>query len=458
MARPAVASALPPELNGVGYQANGYGMNDTPAPSPIDRKSYLARHPPPPTRTIGLGDKLPAARRVASGSGDASSDDEDAAEEESPATRAVDTLPDTSGASRRLPALTFREGSAPPRIPFHPHSGCVIASGPNFVVAHVHHVKIYNLEIQDMPIYDLEMKQLGMKDAKILSMEFRPSLNKADRGCIVWLGTKDGSLLELDIRKGQITGTKPAAHLHPVTHMFRRGRSVVTLDESGKALIFSPDPEHLDQDVSLIYTVPRAVRTTDKNDFVRFLDGKLWTASRNEHSGAAPGKMPIIRVFDIFNPASPGKSIMPCDQCGQVLTATILPSEPDKVYVGHEEGYVSIWSLDSDDGWPQCIEVSKVSTSDILCLEGVNERLWSGSRNGMISAYDVSQKPWVMTNCWKAHLNLPVLRLFVNYRAIEANQKLCVVSLGRDEAVKLWDGLLGVDWVGKSIPFRTPVT
>ncbi|KAF8147203.1 hypothetical protein B0H34DRAFT_802700 [Crassisporium funariophilum] len=28
------------------------------------------------------------------------------------------------------------------------------------------------------------------------------------------------------------------------------------------------------------------------------------------------------------------------------------------------------------------------STSDVLSLEGVNERLWAGSRNGMISAYD----------------------------------------------------------------------
>jgi hypothetical protein len=60
-----------------------------------------------------------------------------------------------------------------------------------------------------------------------------------------------------------------------------------------------------------------------------------------------------------------------------------------------------------------------------------------------------------MKNCWNAHPGgLPVLKLFVNYRAIEANRKLCVVSLGRDETVKLWDGLLGVDWVGEcTIPF-----
>ncbi|KAF6748564.1 Endonuclease/exonuclease/phosphatase [Ephemerocybe angulata] len=434
MAKPAVAQPLPET------------PSDSSSPSPNGDRKPLSKFQPPPTRTIALGDKLPAARRAAEGS----SDDEEGPEEDaSAASRIVDTIPDSSSSSRRLPTLSFRPGFPPPQLRFHPHSGCVIASGPNLVVSHVHHIKIYNLEISDAPLYDLDMKQLGMKDTKVLSMEFSPSMNKEDRGAFVWMGTKDGSILELDIRSGALTATKPSAHLHPVCQMFRHGRSMVSLDESGKALIFSPDPEHPEQDVSLTYTTPRAVRTTDKTDFVKLLDGKLWTASRTEHSGGGSlGRVvPIIRVFDIFNTAAPGKSIMPSEHCGQVTSATILPTEPDRVYMGHEEGYVSIWNLDTDDGWPSCTEVTKVSTSDIMCLEGVNERLWAGSRNGLISAYDVRQTPWIMTNQWQAHNAYPVLKIFVNFRAIETNQKLCVVSLGRDELVKLWDGLLGVDWV-----------
>ncbi|KAJ2934729.1 hypothetical protein H1R20_g2370, partial [Candolleomyces eurysporus] len=266
-----------PVLNGLA--ASG----DTPAPSPIERRPLgSAKLPPPPTRTIAPGDKLPAARRPVA---EASSDDEENPDEE-PAIKGIDTLPDTSSSSRRVPMLTFREGLLPPKITYHPHTGSVIASGPALVVLSLHHIKIYNLEISDSPLYDLETKQLGMKDTKLLCAEFRPSVNKADRGGIIWIGTKDGSLLEMDVRKGIVTAAKVGAHLHAITHLFRYGRSMVTLDESGKTLIFSPDPEHPEKDVNLTSTVPRAVRTTDKHSFVKLLDGKLWTASRSEHASA----------------------------------------------------------------------------------------------------------------------------------------------------------------------------
>ena len=91
-----------------------------------------------------------------------------------------------------------------------------------------------------------------------------------------------------------------------------------------------------------------------------------------------------------------------------------------------------------------------MATSDVLCVEGVNDRLWAGARNGMISAYDVSQKPWLVTNSWDAHPKWPVLKMSVNCSAIERNGKLCVVSVGRDECLKMWDGLLGSAWIGLS--------
>ena len=91
------------------------------------------------------------------------------------------------------------------------------------------------------------------------------------------------------------------------------------------------------------------------------------------------------------------------------------------VYVGHEEGYISLWDLDTDDGYPQCMEV-KVSMSDILRLEGVNKRLWVGGRNGMISVYNISLWPWFMTN---SHLGPPVMKLIMNHYAIEKTGLQC---------------------------------
>jgi len=68
----------------------------------------------------------------------------------------------------------------------------------------------------------------------------------------------------------------------------------------------------------------------------------------------------------------------------------------------------------------------------------------------MIAVYDVSRRPWLVTNCWIAHPGLPVMKFVMNHFAIEKIGQLCVVSIGRDEAVRFWDGLLGLEWVGES--------
>ncbi|KAJ3509069.1 hypothetical protein NLJ89_g5412 [Agrocybe chaxingu] len=438
-----VAPSPPPPLP---VRANGAnGME----PIVNERKPLgVSRLPPPPTRTIALGDKLPPARRPST-----PSSDEESGDEEEPKVQTIDSMPDSSAASRWPPVLRFRDGYSEPKLHVHPHSGCVAMSGSYLVVGHNHHLKIYDLSLSEVPIHNLDTRVLGIKDSKVTCLEFRPCASEADRGFLLWAGTKEGHLFEIDIRAGVVRATKYAAHLHPITYLFRHARSMLSLDESGKVLIFSPDVGNL-EDVSLLTTVPRVLRTTDKQDFVKMIDGKLWTAARVEHHGTAAAptqRMPIIRIYDVFNPASTGRSVMPNEHVGPVTSATIIPSQPGVVYVGHEEGYVSMWELETDDGYPRCVEVMKVSTSDVLSLEGVNNRLWAGSRNGMISAYDVTQRPWLVTNCWNAHPGLPVMKLIVNYYAIVKVGRLCVASIGRDEQIRLWDGLLGLDWIDKEL-------
>ncbi len=91
-----------------------------------------------------------------------------------------------------------------------------------------------------------------------------------------------------------------------------------------------------------------------------------------------------------------------------------------------------------DSTTPVCLRRVKISVSDVISLEGVGSRLWAGTRKGLIYAYDVAggakgdvgaiedtemekgllegtkQKPWVVTNVWKAHGELPVLRIVVD--------------------------------------------
>ena len=176
----------------------------------------------------------------------------------------MDSLPDSSSSSRRPPTLSFRDGSfTEPRIQVHAHMGCILASGTHIVGAHVHHMRIYDLSLSDIPQLCLDAKDTA-KDAKITCMELR-------------------------------------------------------LDESGKALVFALDTF----EIFLANTQPRVVRTTEKQDFVRLFGGKLGTAAHSEHHGISlTQKMPIIRVYNLFNPASTGRSLLPSEHVGAVTSAT----------------------------------------------------------------------------------------------------------------------------------------
>lgn len=413
--------------------------------SPPPERKVFGAHPPPPTRIIGLGDKLPLPRRAP----DASSSEEE--EEEDPKIK-VELLPDSSRSSRRPPLLNGHNYSES-HIYVPAHHSVTAVSGHIVAVAANHRVKVFDLDRSDQPVFDLDGKDVGLeakaKELKVTSMEFRPAMRDADRGSYLWIGTKDGHLLELDIRNGLATGMKLAVHSHTVTNIFRHGRNMVTVDETGKVLVFAPDEQG--DDVRLAYTTPRVMRIAEKQNFAKMLGGWLWTSARETNgSGNASGtsRGPMVRVYDVFTPSSTGKSILPTDHLGAVTSGTILPSDPQHVYIGHEGGHISIWAIDTEDGMPQYKEAIKVSPSDVLSLEGVNDRLWAGGRKGMIAAYDVVPRPWVMTNRWMAHQELPVHRIVADSWSIEKTGRLSVYSIGRDDRLKFWDGLLGIDWIG----------
>ncbi|KAF8644322.1 hypothetical protein AX16_008530 [Volvariella volvacea WC 439] len=468
---------------------------DIPISSPTTEKKAVAlsKHlPPPPTRMIGLGDKLPPARRPTT----PSSEDESGGEDDDvmvsgtgiknhaghghgipPPT--VDALPDTSQTSRRLPLLLYRENYSEPKVPVPAHVGQAVVSGTNIVVGIGHGLRIYDVGISDGPIKSMDGKELaisgavangngvggsGKENLKVTCMEMKGMgdesvAGRGMRGNLCWIGTKEGHLLEMDVRTGQMHAAKWAAHLSPIVYIGRVERTMVSIDEGGKVLIFQPEGK---EEASLLYTQPKVLRIGERQDFVRLVGRKLWTASRCDqqlvpvHAPAGVGangnggpaflnstKLPVIKVFDIFNPGLAVRSVVPTEHVGTVLCATVIPSNPAFVYVGHEEGYVSVWDVNTEE----CLEVIKVSTSDVLCLEGVNDKLWSGSRNGVISVYDVSCKPWIVTNSWMAHPGLPVLKLMVDVWGIEKTGRLAVVSVGRDELLRVWDGLLGTDWI-----------
>ncbi|EJD00758.1 DNase I-like protein [Fomitiporia mediterranea MF3/22] len=426
----------------------------------MERKTQFA---PPPVRIIALGDKLPPPRRPPSneGSDSESVDDEEA---QSKGVRAGE-LPDASHSSRR-PPLPGRLEFARARIPVTAHTGIIAVAGAYVVTAH-HHVKVYDLARSQSLLYNIDLKEAGFewrgKDPRVTSMEFRPAGVDEERGRFVWIGTKDGTIWELDVQSGQVTTLRYAAHAAAVTHIFRHGLNMVSLDENGKVLVFSPDPETSVCAGMLTNSSPRVVRITEKQGFAKILGGLLWTSGGPGSSGAAQvngagtsARGPVVRVYNILAHSGGGKSLLPLESAGigAVTSGTVLQSSPGKVFLGHEGGFISLWDLHSEDGMPACTEVVKVSASDVLCLEGVCDRLWAGGRKGLICTYNVDFKPWVITNSWMAHSDLPVQKLFIDPFSIERCIQLSVISVGRDEEARFWDGLLGINWIDAELSKR----
>ncbi|KAK4688995.1 hypothetical protein P7C73_g1114, partial [Tremellales sp. Uapishka_1] len=416
------------------------------SPSPA---SYIP--PPPPSRTAlaatAAANAASPPRRQASNevptrqaSQDMSSEDEEDDATPAPgltsmAKRMLEDYPDSAHANRRPPDFV------PPVKITVPHQIAAMAVFGRHVCVGTHHVRVYDTQLSDRPIFVVDLKDTGLdfrvKEPKVTAMCFRPASTAADQGRYVWCGTKDGHLWELDIKSGLVTDTRPSAHGSAVTNIFRHKHWLLTLEDGGKLNAYEV------KDTSVVLS--RTSRISDKQTFARMINGKLWTSSGppTRSTTNASSKGPTIRVYDPLSSTvmPPGKTLFTNEWTGAVTSACIRPLFPDKVYLGHEGGFVSIWSNED----LTCLQVLKISATDILSLEGVGRRLWMGDRRGKISVYDVEEKPWHCTNVWLAHRDLPIHALVVDPWSIEQTGRFALWSFARD-TVRAWDGLLSVDW------------
>jgi hypothetical protein len=404
--------------------------------------SAISKLPPPPTRIIALGDRLPAVRPTLSDDDES----EEFTEEEDPKTKLANAMPDTSRSSRRRPVLNCHKYDTV-QVQTQIHSAIICAAGHVYVTVTGHHVKVYDLSLSESPTLSLDHKDFGLKELKATSLEFCPANAAQDKGRYVWIGTKDGNMYELDVTTGELMGSRLSIHLNAITRIVRNGDKMISVDDSGKVTVWMPGAAG--EDLHITSAQVRHSRISDRQAFMEMLAGKLWTSARETTAAVARG--PAVRIYDVLNPGSATRSVLPTEHVGAVTSGTILPSHPNHVYLGHEGGFVTIWSTTSD-GVPVCEEVMRISNSDVLCLVGINDRLWVGGRNGTIAVYNVESRPWVMTNNWVAHSNsqsvLPLQKIAVDPYSIDKIGRLCVYSVGRDDHVKCWDGLLGADWQG----------
>ncbi|KAG8947913.1 hypothetical protein FRC03_000891 [Tulasnella sp. 419] len=442
--------------------------------------------PPPPSRNISLGDKLPPPRKSQPSPDEdsSSSDADDAASIHSQKTatsfgpsqhrqKTLEDLPDSSDFNRKPPVVASLSTSPGfPAIPLHAQHSvyaiagdivCVAASSLKIYIlsyiAGAHHSKYHHhVEIKDTGL------ESRVKDNRITAIEFRPGSfqkgkGRADEqeGRYLWCGSKDGHLWEVDVYSGEVVRIRSAAHGAAVTHILRHNNYMVTMDESGKALVFGEELVNQAQPedsgelamMGLLSSTPRIFRIANEQGFAKILYGKLWTSNGSGHGSLGAGGSGVgldiggtgiyhgsnsqvrgatIRVYDIFAPKPPlsssGSSTSSLGRDSSVsLSTTTLPPPSSSLFMSSKSGTI----LQTDIG------VGAVTSGCTLATQpGV---VYIGHEGGYVTVWDVHVKTS------RSDTSLFVLE------NKEPVGRLVVASVGRDDCMRFWDGLLGSDWI-----------
>ncbi|KAI9822599.1 MAG: hypothetical protein M1827_000318 [Pycnora praestabilis] len=267
---------------------------------------------------------------------------------------------------------------------------------------------------------------------KIVSLAFKPACNHEDEGTRLWLGTNYGEIQEVDIPSQSIVYAKNGAHTRrEVVKIFRHANEMWTLDDDGKLHIWPPDESGLPN----LRNSPQTVRVPKGHTFSIVIGDQLWMATGKD-----------IRIFQP-NSSSEGQYQVlarPLNQplVGEVTSGATISSQPDRVYFGHTDGKVTIYSREDF----ACLGIINVSLYKINSLSGVGDYLWAAYNTGMIYVYDTKSYPWKVKKDWYAHDN-PVISIVVDRSSIWKLDRLQSASLGADNIIRLWDGMLEDDWL-----------
>lgn len=397
--QPAPAVPLPPRP----------AMSAPPAPelSAIAAATTAYVPPPPPMRTAVAAEKLPPKRpsmQNGSGAGDGSSEGE--GDDIAPGQE----FPDATFANRRPPTLRTRR----PVQTTNQFSAWTVR-GSRVVTAH-HRLHLWyssssGVTSQSIPICNDQQKFLSV--AWRAADADRPE----DEGRYLWCGTKEGHLFEVDVEQLTVTEARQHAHSYPVTSIARHGRSMITVDESGKVLVWS---ENGGLAGSLAVAATAQQRLPAQQTWMSLLGDELWTSSgptSKPGSTAVSMRSPQIRIFDPTGSRGGAFSLLnrplvtpeSAGYVGAVSASAIAPEQDHLVFLGHDNGFISVW----DRSTYSCAQVQRVAAGCVSALVGVRNSLWAGFRTGYIHVYDVSADPWVVLKAWKAHED-PVIRMMVD--------------------------------------------
>jgi WD40 repeat protein len=294
----------------------------------------------------------------------------------------------------------------------------------------------YLTRVWDLTTGDQVMSLSHGETVKSLSLAFKPGKGLEDEGERIWLGTSAGDLHEVDIPSQSIVATRAYPSRREVIQILRHKKEMWTLDDEGRLLVWLPD-ETGTPNLQYSYHSP-SERVARGHTFSMVVDDKLWLAAGKDVHVYRPSAKDDV-PFKVF------KRPLGLQHSGDVTSGSYTTRDGGRVYLGHADGKVTVYS--SADF--TCLAVVNVSVYKINCLGFVGDYLWAAYKTGMIYVYDVSTNPWTVKKDWRAH-DSPVSSFVLDMSSVWTMNRLQVTSLGTDNCIRLWDGMLEDDWLGKS--------
>lgn len=420
-----IGGTLPPPQGFDRFTKTAPRTRKTSVPSVVIRSEF----PPPPRRTTfeettGHGQTL-AKQNAASTYAPKHVtrhfvDDSDEAEEyeqDLPVTRSE--YPDSSQANRRPPHFNHGAQEIPTKFDSRVFDMC-----GQFICTTGYVTRAWDLSRGEQ-IFSLSHGET----VKMISVAFKPGQKLEDEGARLWIGSNIGELHEIDVATQAIVATSAVHNRREVIRILRHRKDLWTLDDEGKLFVWCAEELRMP---SLKYS-HHAHRVPKGHTFSMTVQDKLWYATGKEIRVFRPGD---AASFSVLQKAlsQPGT--------GEITSGAYTCRHGGRVYLGHVDGKVSVY--DAQDH--SCVGVIKASDYKINAIAFVGENLWTAYKTGKIYVYDTSCTPWKVKKDWRAH-DGPTASMLLDPSSIWTLNRLQVASLGHDNCIRLWDGMLEEDWL-----------
>jgi hypothetical protein len=367
--------------------------------------------------------------------GDGSSSEDELPDKQAPPS--ISAFPDASRANRKPPLLSTRQGALSTNM----NIKHVCISGRYVAVSSSDLTRVFNLKKDtSTSIWSYAHPHSNNDGYKVTSMEFKPSRDINAEGSWLWIGTDKGGLMEFDLLSDIHGPVEKRGNVHTssVNAILRCRQSLWTLDESGKCQVWTP-PDDGSGEISMSYT-PGTFRVTPRWTFAVVAGWRLWLGQGR----AVQVYSPLQLYGDAFNVTQRAIALPAGKSGGNITCGTTLPADKDRIFLGHDDGKVSIYS----QSMLTCLDVVPINIYNIVTLAGVGEYLWAGFRTGMIYVYDTTLTPWQVCKDWDAHHKMKITHLLADPTSLWRAGVGTVMSVGEDGGIKTWDALLMDDWLG----------